>query len=107
MIGTLYEKAPIRAWLVKQIDDDILHLCGQGAPAPQGKPERPSSSGSVRAACVWAILASCSMRGASRRWCLTITFACWKVAARQNGEAAAGPFLSLRCPSAAGRMKVA
>ncbi|WP_133482689.1 MULTISPECIES: hypothetical protein [Halomonas] len=30
MIHHLFKKAPIKAWIIKQIDNDVLHLCGQG-----------------------------------------------------------------------------
>ncbi|MGM0985156.1 MAG: hypothetical protein ACQEXG_17370 [Pseudomonadota bacterium] len=31
MIRHLFKKTPIKAWVIKQIDGEILHLCGQGA----------------------------------------------------------------------------
>ena len=36
MFGNLFRK-PIKVWVIKQIDDATLHLCGQGAPASDQK----------------------------------------------------------------------
>lgn len=30
MLKQLLGKAPLQVWVIKQIDDDLLHLCGQG-----------------------------------------------------------------------------
>lgn len=30
MLGKLFAKPPIGVWIIKQIDHDLLHLCGQG-----------------------------------------------------------------------------
>lgn len=41
MMRTLFKKTPIKAWVIKQVDDDgILHLCGQGVLESSDKPRR-------------------------------------------------------------------
>lgn len=41
MMRNLFKKAPIHAWVIKQIDDDgVLHLCGQGVLESTAKPRR-------------------------------------------------------------------
>lgn len=37
MLKWLTGKKPIPVWVIKQIDDDLLHLCGQGHVEPSGK----------------------------------------------------------------------
>lgn len=31
MLKKLLGKSPIKVWVIKQVDDDLLHLCGQGS----------------------------------------------------------------------------
>ena len=38
MIRHLFKTAPLKAWVIKQIDDDVLHLCGQGVLESNEKP---------------------------------------------------------------------
>jgi hypothetical protein len=33
---SLFGKPPIRVWVIKQIDADLLHLCGEGHVSPDG-----------------------------------------------------------------------
>lgn len=40
MIRKHLKKSPLKVWVIKQIDDDILHLCGQGVLASTDKPKR-------------------------------------------------------------------
>jgi hypothetical protein len=40
MIRQLFTKTPISAWVIKQIDDATLHLCGQGELESTEKPKR-------------------------------------------------------------------
>ncbi|MDR5865653.1 hypothetical protein [Halomonas koreensis] len=35
----LFGRSPIRVWVIKQIDDRLLHLCGEGSIEPDGKRE--------------------------------------------------------------------
>ncbi|MCE8001826.1 hypothetical protein [Billgrantia ethanolica] len=37
MLKWLTGKQPIPVWVIKQIDDNLLHLCGQGSVEPQAK----------------------------------------------------------------------
>lgn len=37
MLKWLTGKQPIPVWVIKQIDDNLLHLCGQGSIEPQAK----------------------------------------------------------------------
>ncbi|MBB3189011.1 hypothetical protein [Halomonas cerina] len=30
MLGRLFAKPPVGVWVIKQVDSDLLHLCGQG-----------------------------------------------------------------------------
>ncbi|MCK2183304.1 hypothetical protein [Halomonas getboli] len=36
----LFGKPPIRVWVIKQVDADLLHLCGEGRISPDGKRAR-------------------------------------------------------------------
>ncbi|MGB8712550.1 MAG: hypothetical protein WCD50_05425, partial [Onishia taeanensis] len=38
MIRNLFKKSPLKAWVIKQIDADMLHLCGQGVLESNDKP---------------------------------------------------------------------
>ncbi|MDZ7854230.1 MAG: hypothetical protein U5L98_16740 [Halomonas sp.] len=40
MISKLFKKSPIKVWVIKQIDEEVLHLCGQGVLATNEKPRR-------------------------------------------------------------------
>jgi hypothetical protein len=40
MMRHLFNKPPIKAWVIKQIDADVLHLCGQGVLESNDKPRR-------------------------------------------------------------------
>ncbi|MGM0988776.1 MAG: hypothetical protein ACQEXI_17605 [Pseudomonadota bacterium] len=41
MMRNLFKKTPIKAWVIKQVDDDgTLHLCGQGVLESTDKPKR-------------------------------------------------------------------
>ncbi len=36
----LFGKPPLRVWVIKQVDGDLLHLCGEGKISPDGKRAR-------------------------------------------------------------------
>ncbi|PSJ23632.1 hypothetical protein CVH10_01890 [Halomonas sp. ND22Bw] len=36
----LFGKPPIHVWVIKQVDGDLLHLCGEGRITPEGKRAR-------------------------------------------------------------------
>lgn len=38
MICHLFKTTPIKAWVIKQIDEDVLHLCGKGVLESNQKP---------------------------------------------------------------------
>ncbi|WP_138181670.1 hypothetical protein [Halomonas urmiana] len=40
MIRNLFKKAPLKAWVIKQIDPETLHLCGQGILESTEKPKQ-------------------------------------------------------------------
>ncbi|WFM70963.1 hypothetical protein [Halomonas sp. CKK8] len=40
MIRNPFKKAPLKAWVIKQIDPETLHLCGQGVLESPEKPKR-------------------------------------------------------------------
>lgn len=37
MLKRLLGRSPIEAWVIKQVDDDLLHLCGRGTLESRGK----------------------------------------------------------------------
>lgn len=39
MIRNIFKKSPIKAWVIKQIDAETLHLCGQGILESTDKPK--------------------------------------------------------------------
>lgn len=40
MLDRLIGRRPIRAWAIKQIDDAVMHLCGQGILESGQKPRK-------------------------------------------------------------------
>ncbi len=40
MIRKLFKKTPFKAWVIKQVDEATLHLCGQGVLESTEKPKR-------------------------------------------------------------------
>ncbi|QFU01855.1 hypothetical protein FIU83_09400 [Halomonas sp. THAF5a] len=40
MFKKLFGKSPVRVWVIKQIDPDLLHLCGQAELPPEARPKQ-------------------------------------------------------------------
>ncbi|MBB3140681.1 hypothetical protein [Halomonas organivorans] len=48
MLKKLFGKPPIRLWVIKQVDPDLLHLCGEGRITPADRRDTQATMSALR-----------------------------------------------------------